>query len=215
LRFCFAFFGLAERYGDVSPVCDCRIIRNDNDIGEQIMPEEIAALHRRVSELKNHVMVLALLWAGTIGVWFMKTSPYLARAAQPESLTVKRLAVVDEKGTERVVIAAPLPEPIIHGKREKRDSPVSGMLIYDPKGNERGGYVTSDGGDLAALLTLDSESDQVFTAYANAGSGATVWVANEKHQNVVMSTHNTAVFEITHGKKVVYKQPPDAADLKQ
>jgi hypothetical protein len=32
---------------------------------------------------------------------------------------------------------------------------------------------------------------------------------------VVMSTHNTAVLEITHGKKVVYKQPPDAAALKQ
>jgi hypothetical protein len=184
-------------------------------IGEQIMPEEIAALDRRISQLKNYVVVLALLWAGTTGVWLMKTSLYVARAAQPESLTVKRLAVVDAKGTERVVISAPLPEPIINGKREKRDSSVSGMLIYDPKGNERGGYVTSDGGDLAALLTLDSENDQVFTAYANAGSGATVWVANEKHQNVVMSTHNTAVFEITHGKKVVYKQPPDAADLKQ
>jgi len=145
----------------------------------------------------------------------MKTFPYVARAAQPESLTVKRLAVVDEKGKERVVISAPLPDPMINGKREKRDSPVSGILIYDPKGNERGGYVTSDGGDLAALLTLDSETDQVFTAYANAGSGATVWVANEKHENVLMSTHNTAVLEITHGKKVVYKQPLDAAALKQ
>src|ERR1700678_4287394 len=121
------------------------------------MPEEIAALDRRISQLKNYVVVLALLWAGTTGVWIMKTSLYVARAAQPESLTVKRLAVVDEKGTERVVISAPLPEPIIKGKREKRDSPVSGMLIYDPKGNERG-YVTSDGGDLAALLTLDSEN---------------------------------------------------------
>jgi hypothetical protein len=184
-------------------------------IGEQIMPQEIAALDRRISELRNYVLILALLWAGTIGAWLMKTSSHVARAAQPESLTVRRLAVVDEKGTERVVISAPLPEPMINGKREKRDSPASGMLIYDPKGNERGGYVTSDGGDLAALLTLDSENDQVFTAYADAGSGATVWVANEKHQNVVMSTHNTAVLEITHGKKVVYKQPPDAADLKQ
>ena len=156
-------------------------------IGEQIMPEEIAALDRRISKLRNYVLILALLWAATTGAWLMKTSPYVARAAQPENLTVKRLAVVDEKGTERVVISAPLPEPMINGKRGKRDSPVSGMLIYDPKGNERGGYVTSDGGDLAALLTLDSENDQVFTAYANAGSGATVWVANEKHQNVVMS----------------------------
>jgi hypothetical protein len=180
------------------------------------MLEEIAALHRRMSQLKNYVVVLTFLWAGTIGVWFMTTtSSNVARAAKPESLTVKRLAVIDDKGTERVVISAPLPEPMINGKREKRDSPVSGILIYDPKGNERGGYVTSDGGDLAALLTLDSENDQVFTAYANAGSGATVWVANEKHQNVVMSTHNTAVLEITHGKKIVYKQPPDAAALKQ
>jgi hypothetical protein len=30
-----------------------------------------------------------------------------------------------------------------------------------------------------------------------------------------MSTHHIAVLEITHGKKVVYKQTPDAADLKQ
>ena len=179
------------------------------------MTEEIAALDRRMSQLKHYVVALALLWAGTTGVWLMKTFLHVARAAQPENLTVKRLAVVDEKGTERVVISAPLPEPMINGKRGKRDSPVSGMLIFDPKGNERGGYVTSDGGDLAALLTLDSENHQVFTAYANAGSGATVWVANEKHQNVIMSTHNTAVLEITRGKKVVYKQPPDAAPVKQ
>jgi hypothetical protein len=55
-------------------------------------------------------------------------------AAQPEMLTVKRLAVVDEKGTERVVIAAPLPDPIIQGKRVKRDGPASGILIFDLKG---------------------------------------------------------------------------------
>jgi hypothetical protein len=78
--------------------------------------------------------------------------------APPESLTVKRLAVVDDKGTERVVIAAPLPDPLILGKRVKRDGPVSGILIFDPKGNERGGYVTSDSGDLAALITLDSRA---------------------------------------------------------
>ena len=200
---------------DIAPVVIVELSATTMRIGEQIMPEEIAALDRRISQLKNYVVVLALLWGGTTGVWLMKTSPYVARAAQPENITVKRLAVVDEKGTERVVISAPLPEPMINGKRGKRDGPVSGMLIFDPKGNERGGYVTSDGGDLAALLTLDSENDQVFTAYANAGSGATVWVANEKHQNVVMSTHNTAVLEITHGKKTVYKQPPDAAALQQ
>ena len=41
-------------------------------------------------------------------------------------------------------------------------------------------------GDLGAFITLDSERDQVFTAYANADSGATVWVANEKHDGVAL-----------------------------
>ena len=102
------------------------------------MPEEVAALNRRISRLNKYVLALALLWVGTVGVWLMKTLPRTAQAAQPERLTVKRLAVVDEKGVERVVISAPLPEPIINGKRGKRDSPVSGVMIYDPKGNERG-----------------------------------------------------------------------------
>lgn len=92
----------------------------------------------------------------------------------------KRLAVV-EKGTERVVIAAPLPDPIIQGNRGKRDGPASMILLFDPKGNERGGYLTSDTEDLSALTSLESEHGQVFTAYGNADCGATVWVANEKH----------------------------------
>ena len=68
-----------------------------------------------------------LLLFGTRGV--------VKASAQPEMLTVKRLAVVDEKGTERIVIAAPLPDPLIQGKRVKRDGPASGILKFDPKGN--------------------------------------------------------------------------------
>jgi hypothetical protein len=136
-------------------------------------------------------------------------------AAQPDTLTVKRLAVVDATGTERVVIAAPLPDPIIQGARVHRDGAVSGILIFDPKGNERGGYVTSDTGDLAAFLSLDSERDQVFTAYANADSGATVWAANDKHDAIAFSTHKQPVLEIIRNKKIVYKRPPAAPDLHQ
>jgi hypothetical protein len=179
------------------------------------MPEDIISLQRSVSHLRNWVLLLTIGWAATVSGWLLLRLPSQVHAAQPQNLRVRRLAVVDENGTERVVIAAPLPEPIIHGVKGTRDSPISGILIYDPKGNERGGYGTSDAKDLSALLTLDSENDQVFTAYANADSGASVWVANEKHQNVVMSTHNTAVLEITRGKNIVYKQPPDAPDLKQ
>ena len=179
------------------------------------MTEEIALLQGSVSQLKKRVLLLTVLWAGTVLAVIFVNVPFKVHAAPPENLRVRRLAVVDEKGIERVVMSAPLPEPVINGKVGKRDTPMSGLLIYDPNGNERGGYGTSDATDLSALLTLDSQNDQVFTAYANAVSGATVWVSNEKHQNVVMSTHNTALLEITHDKNVIYKQPPDAPDLKQ
>jgi len=133
--------------------------------------------------------------------------------AQPGILTVKRIAVVDEKGTERVVIAAPLPDPIIQGRRVKRAAPASGILIFDPKGNERGGYGTSDTADLGAFITLDSERDQVFTAYANAVSEATLSVANDKHDIIAFSTYKQPVLEIVQNKKIIYKQPPNAPDL--
>ena len=178
------------------------------------MSIELDALQRRVLVLER---TLILVVACSVAVAFhmvLSARREVRAAAQPNTLTVKRLAVVDEKGTERVVIAAPLPDPVMMGKRVKRDGPASGILIYDPKGNERGGYVTSDTEDLAAFLTLDSERGQVFTAYANADSGATVWVTNEKHDAVVFSTHKQPVLEIIRNKKVVYKRPPDASDLR-
>ena len=179
------------------------------------MPEEIASLQRSVLKLKKSVFLLTIGWIATMSLWLLVGIRGNVQAAEAQSLRIRRLAIVDKNGIERVVISAPAPEPMINGSRGKRDNPMSGILIYDPKGNERGGYGTSDGDDLSALLTLDSERDQVFTAYANAGSGATVWVANEKHENVVMSSHNTALLEITKGKGIIYKQPPDAPDLTQ
>lgn len=179
------------------------------------MPHDITLLQRAVTRLRTWVLLLTLGWVASLAGLLVFGAHWSIHRGQPMELRVKRLAVVDEEGVERVVISAPLPEPIINGARGKRDTRMSGILIYDAKGNERGGYGTSDAEDRSALLTLDSEANQVFTAYANADSGATVWVANEKHDNVVMSTHNTALVEVTHGKTVVYKQPLDAPDLKQ
>ena len=178
------------------------------------MSEQLDALQRRVSGLERKVVLLMMCCAG-LAIYLLPfgAESVMKAAARPELLTVKRLAVVDEKGTERVVIAAPLPDPIIQGKRVKRDGPASGILIFDPKGNERGGYVTSDTGDLGAFITLDSEHDQVFTAYANADSGATVWVTNEKHDAVAFGTHQQPVLEIVQNKKVIYKNPPNAPDV--
>jgi hypothetical protein len=178
------------------------------------MPDQLSTLQRRVSRLEHKVILLAFCCVALmVGLLLFAAGDVVKASAQPETLTVKRLAIVDGKGTERVVIAAPLPDPMVLGKRVKRDGPASGILIFDPKGNERGGYVTSDTEELGAFITLDSERDQVFTAYANADSGATVWVSNEKHDAIAFSTHKQPVMEIVQNKRVIYKEPHDAPDL--
>lgn len=85
----------------------------------------------------------------------------LAHAGSTEPLAelrVRQLVVVDEKGTERVRIGAPLPD-ISHGKPFKRDGVMAGVLLYDAEGYERGGYVTSNG-YANAMLTLDDQHRQ-------------------------------------------------------
>lgn len=138
------------------------------------------------------------------------------QADSSPSLIVKRLAVVDDKGVERVVIAAPLPDPIVHGKRFKREGAVSGVLIYDPQGNERGGYVTNDGETSGAFLTLDSEDGQVFTAYANASGkdGATVSLQSDKRDSVTLTTYEQPRIQMRQNGKIVEKIPSSAPDLR-
>jgi len=77
-----------------------------------------------------------------------------AHSTSGDVLHLRELVIVDANGTPRVRIAAPLPDPIMLGKRFKRGDPVSGILIYDGEGNERGGYVTGDD-SRGAALTLD------------------------------------------------------------
>jgi hypothetical protein len=80
------------------------------------MSEQFDALQRRVSGPERRVLLLAMCCAAlTIYLLLFAARGMVKAAAQPETLTVKRLAEVDERGTKRVVIPAPLPDPIIKG----------------------------------------------------------------------------------------------------
>jgi hypothetical protein len=178
------------------------------------MTEQLDILQRRVSILERRIFLLAAccLALATYVVLF-GTRSIVKATAQPETLTVRRLAVVDEKGTERVVIAAPLPDLMIQGKRYKRDGAISGILIFDPKGNERGGYVTSDTSSAGAFLSLDSERTQVFMAYANADDGATVSLNNDKLDSIAFTTYGQPLIQMAQNRKIIYKNPSTAPDL--
>lgn len=70
-----------------------------------------------------------------------------------ERLRVRRIDVVDEEGVIRMTIAGVLPDPVVDGVQYERDVTVSGIMVRDDEGNERGGFgfVPARGGPLIAL----------------------------------------------------------------
>ena len=125
------------------------------------MLDTVIPLQQRVSALEKRVRFLLVCSGLLMAMVILRPEINAVRAAtgQVDSLTVKRLAVVDEKGTERVIIAAPLPDPMVQGKRTPRAGPIAGILIQDPNGNERGAF------DPATLAEgIGYPPDEIFAA---------------------------------------------------
>lgn len=95
------------------------------------------------------------------------------------------VAIIDASGKTRVRLQAPLPEPIIMGTHQKRDDSVSGVMLYDALGNERGGYVT-DNSVGNAFLTLDSNTGQEVTLVASSNGGAEFGLNDDQKNKVVL-----------------------------
>lgn len=96
-------------------------------------------------------------------------------------IKVRGLVVVDSSGVERVIIGSPLPDPTMHGYRKYRGEhgSISGIMLYDSEGQERGGYVT-DNGYGNVFLSLDSKTQQnaLFIADPHGGAAIQVWGRN-------------------------------------
>ncbi len=73
-----------------------------------------------------------------------------------ERITAKRIDIVGDDGTIRMTLAADTPAPIIDGIQYKRAFDVSGLILYDARGSERGGFGVADLPDGSmAVLALD------------------------------------------------------------
>jgi hypothetical protein len=154
---------------------------NANDrIDDALVIARLTKLNRRLVYLVCIVSCVTL-----VSVVFLYLDHRKAAHAGGE-LRVRAITIVDEHGVERAKIAAPLPDPIVLGKRQRRDDSISGIMIYDSRGNERGGYVT-DNSVGNAFLTLDSDRMQQVTLVAYAAGGAELGVQNEKKDAVALS----------------------------
>ena len=121
----------------------------------------------RVAYMTLCILTLFVLGLGVWQAWVFH------RLARPETLTLRRLNIVDQHGVARVILAAPVPEPMVLGKQHHRGGPVSGVIIADATGTERGGYVTADG-YANAMLTLDAQGKQTVLLLAEP-SGDTLF----------------------------------------
>lgn len=72
-----------------------------------------------------------------------------------DRISARRIDIVDEDGVIRMTLAADTPAPIIDGIQYRRAFDVSGLILYDDKGSERGGFGVADVEGGMAVLALD------------------------------------------------------------
>jgi hypothetical protein len=135
------------------------------------------------------------------------------RAQHPEKLRVRELAVVDDHGVERVLIAAPLPDPMIAGKRHNRGGVVSGIVIADATGTERGGYATGDG-YANAMLTLDGQGFQTVLLLAEPNGSTLFRIWNREKGSVTMGVEDNPFLNVKENGKPLFLAPADNPESK-
>jgi hypothetical protein len=158
-----------------------------------------------VRRLQRLVNVLFVLWLFTVMAF-----AWIVFARTPGMVTAREFVVLDQHGTARVRIAAPLPEPVTNGKVAKRDDTVSGVMLYDARGNERGGYVT-DNSIGNAFLTLDSNNGQDVTLVAYPNGGAELGLNDDEKNKVVIAALGSGPrLRLTRRGTSIFDQPPQA-----
>jgi hypothetical protein len=72
-----------------------------------------------------------------------------------DRITARRIDIVGDDGVIRMTLAAETPAPIIDGIQYRRAFGVSGLILYDEDGSERGGFGVADVDGGMAVLALD------------------------------------------------------------
>jgi hypothetical protein len=178
---------------------------------EQILARIVVLENRQ----RRTYQVAGLLVIVVLGAIVLQ-SRQIRNLREPQKLRVRELAVVDERGTERVLIAAPLPDPMIAGKRHKRDGAVSGIIIADATGTERGGYVTADG-YANALLTLDAQGSQTVLLLAEPDGATTFRIWNRDKGSVTMGVSDNPFLNVKQDGTPLFITPagnPQSRDLR-
>jgi len=167
-----------------------------------------AALAHTRKQLRHVTLCLVALTVLFLGVsaWQVRA---IAHLAHPQSLTLRRLDIVDDHGVPRVILAAPAPAPTLFGKLRHRDGPVSGVILADGSGTERGGYVTSDGTEANALLTLDAQGKQTVLLLAEPEGSTLFRIWNQQKGSITMGVNDQPFLNEHQASTLTFSAPKD------
>lgn len=157
-------------------------------------------IQSRLDALEQHATRLDRRLEHTLYGWLLTSAVFLlaawapsqaarSRKGETDVLRVRQLVIVDDKGTERVVIG-PVPDPQVRGKRLKRRSPATGLQVNDGSGNERAGLAILDDG--SAVVGIDDEAGRERAhLYFMPGRGAGLLLQGAKGKEAVsLSVHS-------------------------
>jgi hypothetical protein len=162
--------------------------------------------NQRIEALERRVRVLFFALVVTIAA--LGVNAGRAQSNVTDNLRVRQITVVDANGVERVWIGAPVPDPINQGRRVPRNGAVSGMIVLDAKGNERGGFVTSDPGG-SVFIGLDSEQSQEALFLVNPTGGGHISIYDDAGNRArMMVLGGQSSFLLEQKSQPVFEQPP-------
>ena len=118
-----------------------------------------------------------------------------------EILRVRGLVVADTNGVGRVVIGSHIdPDPMLQGKRYGSGREMSGIMLYDGDGNERGGYMTGDWyGNM--YLTLDDLGGQRAMLLVEPQGAASLSLGGGNNVFNVLTTNDTTLYKVLNNGK--------------
>lgn len=140
----------------------------------------IQALEERTRKLEQRLKLVICGWLLTAAVIFVSAATWQTKSETVENLRARQITIVDEKGTERMYIGSPVPDPLMGGKRQKRRVASTGVILNDADGNETAGFGVLDDG--TKTMCIDHKGYERLCTYflPNGRSGLLVEDENQK-----------------------------------
>jgi hypothetical protein len=150
-------------------------------MSDRIEESRIDLLEARIRRTERWQRIGFVGWILTIAlvaILFIREFHFPKRS--PGTIQVHRLVVLDDSDKERIVIAAPLPDPVVDGMTRRRRTGVSaGVQFKDPDGTERGGIAAGEDGSFMFGID-DQQGHERAHLYFIPTRGSGVYLQSDK-----------------------------------